>query len=80
MDAHYEETFPKGRKSKETSVGNIKNGHENVVGNFSKMVMKLWNEGDKEPCDNQIYLSVLQKWNKFELEMKIKYKWLLYSK
>ena len=41
VDAHYEETFPKGRKSKETSVGNIKNGHENVVGNFSKMVMKL---------------------------------------
>ena len=26
--------------------------------NFSKMVMKLWDGGDKDPCDNQIFLLV----------------------
>ena len=48
-----------GWKCKETSGGKIDD--ENVVVNFSKMVMKLWDGGDKDPCDNQIFLLVLYK-------------------
>ena len=60
-----------GWKCKETFGGKIDD--ENVVVNLSKMVMKLWDGGDKDPCDNQIYLSFLNKSNKFEPEIQIKY-------
>ena len=70
--------FLDGWKSKEISGGKIDD--ENVVVNFSKMVMKLWDGGDKDPCDNQIFLLVLYKWNKFEPEMQIKYQWSLNCK
>ena len=57
VDASHLETFPDdGWKSKETSGGKIDDEH--VVVNFSKMVMKLWDGGDKDPCDNQIFLLV----------------------
>ena len=46
-------------KCKETFGGKIDD--ENVVVNLSKMVMKLWDGGDKDPCDNQIFLLVLYK-------------------
>ena len=51
--------LPDGWKSKESSGGKIDD--ENVVVNFSKMVMKLWDGGEKDPCDNQIFLLVLYK-------------------
>ena len=78
MDASHLEPFHDGWKSKETFGGKIND--QNVVVNFSKMVMKFWDGGDKDPCDNQIFLLVLYKWNKFEPEMQIKYQWLLNCK